>query len=109
MTRRGAVSGNARAIHYSEFKHLADTTAFVCTFKFNEVWIQLVARRPTLYGATLPASVRFTTQPVVGTWDDYVTELWPSLPITVNWPLPISLGDDSVFDRLAHRLAGSGT
>ena len=108
MTKRGPTSGNSRAIHYSRFqaKHLRHLTAFVCTIKVNEVWVQLVARRSKVRRSKVPASIHFTTQPKIGTWGDYVTEIWPNIPDAVNWPLPYSLGDDSVFDLLAHRLAG---
>ncbi len=107
MTRVGPATGNVRAIHYSNFRahHLVNLTAFVCTLKVNEVWLQLIARRPQLYGSRLPSTIKFTTNPTIGAWSDYLTELWPNIPDTLAWP-PRTMGDDSVFDRLAYRLTG---
>jgi hypothetical protein len=108
MTKRGPTSGNLRATLYTRFaaQHLANLTAFVCTLKINEVWIQLIARRTKLRGFRVPKGIQFTTQPTSGTWDDLVVEIWPNIPDAVDWPLPHSLGDDSVFNLLANRLSG---
>jgi hypothetical protein len=82
FAQRTTVDGNVRAAYYSEFKakHLSNFTAFICTFRFHELALQLQAIRTRLSGTKVPRAVRFSLQPSNGTWPDFAPEIWPTVP-----------------------------
>ena len=108
MQKRRSGSGDFQTIYYSRlyvnpaFRHLKAT---ITTMAINEVVIQLVAWRKMNARATIPDPIPWFHAPNIGTWDDYLTDIWPELPTSLEWP-PNLMFQRGNFQSLAHRLVG---
>jgi hypothetical protein len=108
MQKRGLVSGDIQTLYYSKLKSdpaFRNLRATVTTVAVNEVVIQLVAWRKMSKTATVPDPIPWFHSPSVGPWDEYMIEVWPALPESVEWP-PSLMFRRGNFNLLAYRLVG---
>jgi hypothetical protein len=96
----GGIYGVASDASETAARTGGEATAYVTTFAFDGVALQVVTIRPP---TGVPSGTRITTEVTDHPWEDCLVSLWPAGDDLIHWPPRLGLNGEAGLETLRCR------